>query len=533
MYKVIIADDEPKVAQLVKNLIQWEDLGLEHVATAQDGIAALELIKEHRPDIVITDIRMPGYDGIQLIKYAKEIDPGIDFIIISGYQHFDYAHNAIKYGVKDYLLKPLNKNEINGALSKMIERYAERSRQEMHYQEDIKRLKNEFLQNIYTGSGAFTLKDADLEQMNRDYGLHFVEGCYRALIIKPDFEYRPNSQETMRMLLWKISKIVGQNLKDICSEILWLLLEDRIFIIVNYRAENKKLFRKALNNIIDECHLFRDIFKDLAVTVSIGSVQTSLENIGQSTNEVKAALADRIVLGSGKIIQYDPGLHGERAVEAVITFEKRRKLLDLVEIFDEPKIRKWIEEIEEEILRLKNVSGQFILDVVNEILEIILFGLKNHANVGTIDKSPVNEFREALVMQTSIRNVFDTMKKYMEIILRQIADERKNESNRPIKEAQKYINEHFASAVSLEEVSAFVGFNATYFSTLFKKETGMNFLEYVTIVRIKAAKQLLSDSRKSVLDISHEVGYSDFKHFTKQFKKVTGLTPSEYRKLYY
>jgi two-component system response regulator YesN len=533
MYRVIIADDEPKVSQLIKNLIKWETLNLELAATAPDGITALELIKKHRPDIVITDIRMPGYDGIELIKYAKEINPNIDFIIVSGYQHFDYAHNAIKYGVKDYLLKPLNKNEINATLSKMIEKYSEISRQEMHYLEDIKRLKNEFLLNIYTGSDTLALKGADLSQINQDYNLSFMEGCFQVLIIKPDFEYQPNSQEMIRMLLDKISKIAEHHLKEISSEILWLLLEDRVYIIVNYKNEDKKLFRKALNNIIDESHLLRDVFKGLIITIGLGNVQASLDNIEQSTYEAKEAILDRIVIGGGKISQYNPELHMKESTGSIISFEKRRKLLGLIEIFDAAEIKKWINEIEASILGLTGLSGQFILDTIGEIQEVILYGLKNQANVKAVDKSLINEFHEALLMQNNVRDAFEAANKYVGKMLQQSIDDRKNESNRPIKEAQKYINEHYASAVNLEEVSTLVGFNATYFSTLFKKETGMNFLEYVTIVRIKAAKQLLSDSKKSILYISHEVGYNDFKHFTKQFKKVTGLTPSEYRKLYY
>ena len=109
MCRVIIADDEPKVLLLIKNLIQWEELGLELVATANDGISALEMIEELHPDIVITDIRMPGYDGIELIEKAKALDPRIDFIIISGYRHFNYAQKAIRFGVEDYLLKPLKR----------------------------------------------------------------------------------------------------------------------------------------------------------------------------------------------------------------------------------------------------------------------------------------------------------------------------------------------------------------------------------------------------------------------------------------
>jgi two-component system response regulator YesN len=279
--------------------------------------------------------------------------------------------------------------------------------------------------------------------------------------------------------------------------------------------------------------LLRDIFKELMVTISLGSVKPELADIEGSTGEVKEAINDRMIMGGGKIIQYNSELHTEKSAEPFISFERRKKLIDFIEIFDTVGVKKWIDEIAVEILNLSNVSGKFILDTIDEIIEILVYGLKNQANVKGVDKSLFNELHEAILMQNNVRVVFELTNKYAGKILQQIADQRKNEINRPIKEAQKYINEHYTSNISLEEVSSIIGFNATYLSTLFKKETGMNFLEYVTIARIKSAKQLLADSKKSTLDISHEVGYCDFKHFTKQFKKVTGLTPSEYRKLYY
>lgn len=533
MYKVIIADDEPKVSQLIKNLIDWERLGLEHAATAHDGISALELIKEYQPDIVITDIRMPGYDGIELIKHTKAVKPDIDFIIVSGYQYFDYAHNAIKYGVKDYLLKPLNKTEINTTLAKMTEKYSEKSRQEMYRMEDVKKLRNEFLRAIYEGDGSEYIKGRELSSINREYSTSFVEGCCQAVIVKPDFEYQPGNREMMRILLGKLSKIIEQNLGSVCSERLCLIMEDRIFIIANYRNEDKKLFRKALNNIIDEGHMLRDVFKNLMLTIGLGNSREAFEGIAKSTSEAKAALTDRIITGGGKISQFNAELHKGEPRESIISFDRRRRLAGFIEIFDTDAVRHWLKEVESEIHKLSAVSGAFVFATLEEIEEIILYGLKNHANVKAIDKSLIEEFHEALRMQNSIGDVFETAERYICKMLRKAEENRRNESNRPIKEAQKYINEHYASAITLEEVSAIIGFNATYFSALFKKETGMNFLEYVTEVRIKAAKQLLSDSRKGILDISHEVGYSDFKHFTKQFKKVTGLTPSEYRKLYY
>jgi two-component system response regulator YesN len=121
--KVLIADDEEKICQLIKNLVNWEELDMDVIACVNDGIAALDIIEHDKPDLVITDIRMPGYDGLELIKRTKTISPETEFIIISGYRHFEYAQNAIRYGVKNYLLKPVKKIELNEELEKIHNNY--------------------------------------------------------------------------------------------------------------------------------------------------------------------------------------------------------------------------------------------------------------------------------------------------------------------------------------------------------------------------------------------------------------------------
>ena len=112
LLKVIIADDEDKVCQLIYGLIDWESLGMEVIGIAHNGLEALEMVKTLEPDLMITDIRMPGYDGLELIERSKEISDTLEFIIISGFRHFEYAQHAIKYGVGDYLLKPIKKEEL-------------------------------------------------------------------------------------------------------------------------------------------------------------------------------------------------------------------------------------------------------------------------------------------------------------------------------------------------------------------------------------------------------------------------------------
>ena len=122
MLRVVIADDEPKVNLLLQKIVNWEALGFEIVGTAQDGIHALELIRKEKPDLVMTDIRMPGCDGMELIRQAKEVKPDILFIVVSGYRQFEYARTALKYGVEDYLLKPVKADELTRLLKNIYEK---------------------------------------------------------------------------------------------------------------------------------------------------------------------------------------------------------------------------------------------------------------------------------------------------------------------------------------------------------------------------------------------------------------------------
>ena len=123
MIKVVVADDEVKVCQLICNLVDWSTFDMEIVAVAHNGEEALEMVRQHEPDLLVTDIRMPGCDGLEMIARAKQLREDLDFVIISGYRHFEYAQSAIKYGVSDYLLKPIQKEELCSTLEKMRRRY--------------------------------------------------------------------------------------------------------------------------------------------------------------------------------------------------------------------------------------------------------------------------------------------------------------------------------------------------------------------------------------------------------------------------
>lgn len=186
MLKAIIADDEQKICQLIQKLIKWDEIGIEIVGTANNGLDAFELIFKHQPDIVITDIRMPGLNGLELIKKVKEHHLSPSFIIISGYRHFEYAHNALKYGVEDYLLKPIKKDELVATLVKISEhilltsgRLENELRMKSILANNRDRLRQHFISSIVLESEKNT--DLKMENINEEYQFKFIKGCFETL----------------------------------------------------------------------------------------------------------------------------------------------------------------------------------------------------------------------------------------------------------------------------------------------------------------------------------------------------------------
>lgn len=184
MIKVVIADDEARICQLIKVLVDWDALGMEIAGIASNGIEALMMVRKERPDILITDIRMPGASGIDLIKQARSICPSICMIIISGYAHFEYAKTALAYGVKDYLLKPINQKELMASLQKVAaeirleqeQKEADASLAEERTN-DRKRLRNVLIQDLLSGQ----VKASTEEEMEAQYHFSAKTGCVRRL----------------------------------------------------------------------------------------------------------------------------------------------------------------------------------------------------------------------------------------------------------------------------------------------------------------------------------------------------------------
>lgn len=536
MLRVIIADDEPKVNLLLQKIVNWESLGFEIAGTAQDGISALELVRKERPDLLMTDIRMPGCDGMELIRQAKVIKSDIAIIVVSGYRQFEYARTALKYGVEDYLLKPVKADELIRLLKNIYGKKAEQLKLE-EWREDVSRkMQKEGQRNRERLIGS--LKDCgkkgatfpDRNTVNQEYGCEFGEGTYQVILIKPDIPMVQENQDTYKIMMKRALTTAEKYMNEFSDEAAAAMKDEGIFLVIQTETYDSVQVKKYLTKIRKEIENQRDLFWGISVSITMSRTGKRIEELPNAVREVMRLGKDRILGGRREWLEAAENRDTLEEEEYNISPAMRKRFLEAGEYLDGEKFCSEAERLKTEMLACPKLTGQMVYECFTEAAEACLSGLRQN------EKLSEEEIKQELLcryhMCTSVQEVFELLENYMGNLLRICSEQKEKKEMRPITEAKRYIQQHFQEPLKLEDVSRVIGFNSTYFSTVFKKETGKSFLDYLTEVRMNKAKQLLCRGDLSVNDVAEEVGYQDLKYFSKLFKKAAGISPSDYKKLY-
>ena len=522
MLRVVLADDENKVILLLQKLIDWESLGYEIVGTANDGLRALELVREEQPDLLITDIRMPGYSGIELIQRAKELQPNLHFIVISGYRKFEYAQNALKYGVEDYLLKPIKQDELTGILLQLKDKLGEEAALEFRLKKSGERQQELLMES---------LADASENQQSfmayADNRFRTSEGICFAALVRVDMIGTAQTPDGHQIILRCALDIVRRELRTLTDIYAAAVRKEGVAIVLRMRAYRTVAVKQCFTKIQKEIEQQRDMFGNLRCTVCLGSRQTAFEEVVLSMRQALWLCRDHLCrTQSWRDAEIDHPALGQRyMMEAA----QKKRFQVAAECLDEERFQQELDESYGAILSRPDLSGQMMEDWFYQVLEACLYGMRQ---TGQIDERFRTEMEERLWLCADVHDVLQILRENICQQIRRLETERSLRETRPISDAKRYIQQHYQEALRLEDVSSAVGFNTTYFSTLFKKETGQNFVDYLTELRINKAKELLSGDDLSVQDVAEMVGYQDLKYFSKLFKRITGVSPSDYKKLY-
>ncbi len=534
MLKVLIADDERKVCQLIEKLIDWQALDMQVTATAENGIEALERIKEHHPDIVITDIRMPGYDGLDLIRLGQEINPRMEFIIISGYRHFEYAQTAIRYGVNAYILKPIKKDELTGTLKKLGSKFQKETLQ-LSYEEQIRQtlktdeetLRQAFLSDLVCRRSKDRLQ-LSLEQICREFHFSFFPGCFCMVILKMDGHVLDNA-ENLRFMSDKVRSITERLLDSYVREYELTAFDSSFYLLLNFEEEQRANIRRQMKTLLDEMRIQGDILKDFSVTMALGTICQGMSGLDTSLKNARLWIEERLVAGSGKLFEGEfVRYHSFSDSPLFSEFnQKMTKALESLEVFP---VREAMLELKNNMISRSGITGHEILQMTKEICNLYLFSMKNFQI--RIEDDFLERFLAGSDNCGSAEELFDYLIREITISYEKAAHLKRLDENRPIRLVRQYVAEHYREPLTLEQVSAVAELSPAYLSTVFKKDTGMTFLEYLSKIRMEAAKRLLKETNRTVADICGLVGYNDVRYFTKTFTKYSGLKPNEYRKLY-
>lgn len=528
MLNVIIADDEERICQLIQALVDWNSLEMQIAGIVHNGLDALALVEKIKPEILITDIRMPGCNGLELIEGVKKSVPDCEIIIISGYAHFEYAQSAIKFGVGDYLLKPVNQSELYSTLCKLKERIIERQESASDMQQLLQKSENDIYRlqmNLMEQLVEQRAPQLSLEMLQEEYYLKVQPGIFQAFWFKVDGEIEELSESGLSIVMDKVQGLLTGSLGSRCYELVIYQKPCACIGIMNYSEKKTEEIRRVLKECRNQLEAQKHLYGSITFSGAVGCMTKNAEELPLSMQEASVIIRERLVKGTGRILDKMPQ---ESTFHERNLLEKYMRLIThAVEVLSIEEADNAVMQIEMALNEVKAVQGREVLELAVGCARLFLsqLELKNREQEN-------RQFEERCEHCGSMAEVFEQLRILQKKHLEELARSRENDTVRPIRLAKQYIQNHFHEQITMEEVSSEVGLSAAYFSVLFKKAEGEGFAKYLINLRVEEAKRLLRETNDSVAEICRRVGYNDLKHFTHTFEKVTGVKPATYRKLY-
>ncbi|MDQ6417941.1 response regulator [Paenibacillus sp. LHD-117] len=488
MLKAVVFDDENIVLMGLRAVIDWGSYGIELVGTADNGIEALQMFRDLRPDIVLTDIRMPGMDGLDLIETISMEAQDTMFVVFSGFNEFEYVRRAIGLGVVDYLEKPITVDKIKNAIEKTIKRIV--------HQYEISAMKTKLEKNQLDLLEKATLEllltgEQALDKWTRLYGESDWINGVTVLAFNEEKVELPNN-------LMSDFIHVGNG-------------PERLAVMVHHELPQEPLLETSM-----------EWSNETAVLFGSGRTYSSMADAPKSYREALRALRyGRFMKETGWIriqdiegssdFPIDLSKHEEGVILSLRTLDKESldKALESFQVWMETQ-KLDPEKAEHEILKLVYRGLEVVKDVDRDIQ---LPGIIPHQELSSM------QTREEMMVWLNTRLV---------LLMDWLKANRTSNKNIAVEKALAYLEANYGNDVYLQELAEHVGLNPTYFSLLFREQMGITYIKYLTNLRIEHAKMMLKEGLR-VNEVSGKVGYLNHRHFNEIFKKQVGMTPGQYK----
>lgn len=534
--KVFLVEDEMVIRRGIKNSIDWEKEGYIFCGEASDGELAYPMIIKEKPDILITDIRMPFMDGLELCKLVKKELPNIKILILSGYDEFDYAKEAIRLGVTEYLLKPISSGKLLEALnwvSESIRREKEDKDLVRKYMEEMRENTEHEKQKFFEQMIAGNLSMADALETGKKYEMNLSAGMYNLLLFRFTLgEENRKSGELLGEAEYAIEKLT-ERLEYVFE--FQRGVEGWAFLLM---ADNEEQMSERVKELSKDLEEIMKNYSTIAYFGGIGQPVARLRELEESFREAERALAARFTMELNRIISVEDIRMAQNVdtlddieITSFGEIEKTRTMLEKflnngAEDEIDEFVDVYINELPEENLKSVLMRQYIIMDAY---IVMMSFCEKIEGIEGEMQAQSEELKNSMKTIQT-----LEEIKNYIRMLLKKIIGVRDTISGRRysdiIEIAKDQIRKTYMSdEISLNTIAAEVGMSPSYFSSIFSKEMGKTFVEYLTEIRMDRAKELLMCSSMKISEIGYEVGYKDPHYFSYIFKKTQNCTPKEFR----
>lgn len=523
-YQVMLADDENDVLEVIQKKIDWNALGLEEPVKASNGVEALELAEKVQPDIVMTDIKMPYMDGLELARQLRQLYPDIRIIILSGFDEFEYAKEAVHLNAVEYLLKPIDSEYLTAVFRKITasldQEHEKRQNQKIlqqYYQQSLPVLQENFFISLVQGR----VPEEELEKYCSDYQISLPGPYYTAALFHTSSGKLPEGMQYMLMVM-SVRKLAEEKISS-----RW---EPHFFSFLNNLCMIASLKKESdVRDLTDELDRFCRLAKSAvgaSVTCGIGHPCASLQEIPSSYAGGRQAVSYRVVYGSEQAINISEVAPKEAELPSGTADLELQNVYKHMKLENPEDLSAAVHQFLSDCLPHSSVVSYhlFIMELIGRLGSFARDnGLEMESAFGEDPTSLDLQQRDPEALGVWMNEVCLRMQK-------QLSGQRKSSTENLVQKAKSYVQEHYSEPdLSLNSICSFLGISMSYFSTIFRRETGQPFSTFLTDYRMNKAAELLVSKNEKTYIVATQVGYSDPNYFSYVFRRKFGVPPSKYK----
>lgn len=525
-YTVLLVDDEEEVIQVISRKIDWEGLGFSVIGYATNGVKALEMVEEFQPDVVVTDIRMPYMDGMELSCHIKAEFPATKILLFTGFNEFEYAKEAVHLEIEEYILKPLNSAELTNVFTqlkiKLDQEINEKRNVEIlqkYYLESLPLLQANFYSSLIEGR----IQEEELTKYLSDYQISFQGPFFCCLVIHTSSSKVAKDMNPL-LLATSVQKQADEHLGQKWNAKCFAYLGNTV-LITQMGNENE------VSELTDECDRFcrythRIIGAD--VTVGIGQVCSNILDLSQSYTSAREAVSYRVIYGDSRAINMkEIAPHENSRSDSTIDAELA-KLFKMIRMGTAEDVTEAVNKCLKQLYTSEKSLQYHHIAIMDLVSALYRFAVNNEVVTTEFSGDMKKLYSRLLDMEPeTLKNwLIDAALSFRE----KMVNARSRSTQSFVEKAKEYVHDNYSNEeLALDNICEVLGVSNSYFSSIFKKETGNSFIGYLTEYRMERASRLLIETSEKSYIIAKKVGYADPNYFSYVFKRKFGVAPSKYR----